>query len=36
MGFTIANACYPMSIREGAEEPLSAVYEATADMRNRK
>jgi len=31
MGFTIANACYPMSIREGAEESLSAVYEATAD-----
>lgn len=31
MGFTIANACYPMSIGEESGESLSAVYEATAD-----
>lgn len=31
MGFTIANACYPMSIGEGSGESLSAVYEATAN-----
>ncbi|NVN90128.1 MAG: radical SAM protein [Desulfuromonadales bacterium] len=31
MGFTIANACYPMSIAEVSGESLAAVYEATAD-----
>jgi len=31
MGFTIANACYPMSIGEGSGESLDAVYEATAE-----
>jgi len=30
MGFTIANACYPMSIGNGSGDSLSAVYEATA------
>lgn len=31
MGFTIANACYPMSIGAESGESLSAVYEATAE-----
>jgi hypothetical protein len=31
MGFTIANACYPMSIGDEPGEKLAAVYEATAD-----
>lgn len=30
MGFTIANACYPMSIDKDSDDSLSAVYEATA------
>jgi hypothetical protein len=30
LGFTIANACYPMSVPAGDERGLSAVYQATA------
>lgn len=30
MGFTIANACYPMSVQDGQERGLSAVYGASS------
>jgi MoaA/NifB/PqqE/SkfB family radical SAM enzyme len=33
MGFTIVNACYPMSVPAGDETGLSAVYQASADDR---
>lgn len=31
LGFTMVNACYPMSVQNGNRNALSAVYEATSD-----
>ena len=33
LGFTIANACYPMSVEAEKEKSLSAAYAATSDAR---